>query len=736
MGKSLVIVESPAKARTIRKFLGRNYDVKASVGHVRDLPRSQFGVDIDNNFAPRYITIRGKGEILQELRQAARKVDRVLLATDPDREGEAISWHLAEALKLDASQPVRIEFQEVTKKAVQEALKNPRPIDQRRVDAYHGRRVLDRLVGYKLSPLLWDKVRKGLSAGRVQSVAARLICDREREIEAFVPEEYWSIRARLEGPEPPPFTAKLHHYEQEKVTIPDEATAQAHVARLQEGTFVVAKVQRRERKRHPAPPFTTSTLQQEAARRLGFTARRTMSVAQQLYEGLDVGPEGTVGLITYMRTDSVRVAEEAQQEARAFIEERHGPQYRPSRPPQYRSRADAQGAHEAIRPTSVFRHPDDVKPYLNRDQAKLYQLIWERFVASQMTPAVYDTVTVDVENGPYMLRATGSTLKFPGFMVVYREHEEEGSGEGDEGDEGTELPPLNEGDVLTLRGLDAKQHFTQPPPRYTEAALVKAMEEAGIGRPSTYAPTIETLRRRGYVEMVDRRFVPTELGFIVVDLLKEYFPTVVDVEFTARMEARLDEVEEGRRQWTDIVAEFYEPFSKALEKAYADADEVQVEDEVTDEVCELCGRNMVIKTGRYGKFLACPGFPECRNTKPLLQEIGVDCPECGRPLVERRTRKGRIFYGCSGYPECTVTSWKKPVNATCPRCGSFLVEDRRGGRVTGWSCGNSECDYTTTPGTVVPASGRRDGAPNGKGKDAELAVEAGVGKEGSSSRDG
>src|SRR5690606_36190076 len=495
VGKSLVIVESPAKARTIRKFLGRNYDVKASVGHVRDLPRSQFGVDVEDGFKPRYITIRGKGEILQELREAARKADRVLLATDPDREGEAISWHLAEALKLDPSAPTRIEFQEVTKRAVQEALKNVRPIDMRRVDAYHGRRVLDRVVGYKLSPLLWNKVRKGLSAGRVQSVAARLICDREREIQAFVPEEYWSVTVQLEGKTPPPFTAKLHQIEGEKAEIRDGDAAKAVAAALRDGSFTVAKVQRREKKRNPAPPFTTSTLQQEAARRLNFTARRTMNVAQQLYEGLDIGPEGTVGLITYIRTDSVRVAEEAQAEAREVIEARYGKEYRPARPVQYASRGRIQGAHEAIRPTSAARHPDQVKPYLSRDQYRLYKLIWERFLASQMAPAVLDTVTVDIESGPYTLRASGSTVKFPGFMIVYREQEEEREGDGAEPREGEEvaLPPLEEGDSLKLLDVEATQHFTQPPPRYTEASLVRTLEELGIGRPSTYAPTIETL---------------------------------------------------------------------------------------------------------------------------------------------------------------------------------------------------------------------------------------------------
>jgi len=715
VGKKLVIVESPAKAKTISKFLGRGFAVKASMGHVRDLPRSQFGVDIDHGFTPKYITVRGQGKTLQELRKAVKDAERVYLATDPDREGEAISWHLAEVLGLDINSPNRIEFNEITKAAVQSAIKNPRPIDTNLVDAQQARRVLDRLVGYKLSPLLWSKVKRGLSAGRVQSVALRIICDREQEIEAFRPEEYWTITAVFSpsatGKAKESFEAKLHRIDGDKVEVKDEATARSIVARLSHAQFAVTAVSRKERRRNPAPPFTTSTLQQEASRRLGFTARRTMTVAQQLYEGLDIGPEGTVGLITYLRTDATRVSEEAQAEARRFIEEQYGRDFVPAKPYQYKNKEGAQGAHEAIRPTSVLRKPDDLKPYLNRDQLRLYRLIWERFVASQMAPAVFDTLTVDIEGGGGVFRATGSTVKFPGFMAVYTEARDDEASEAEEA-----LPPLEEGQRLKCLRVDPHQHFTQPPPRYSEAMLVKTLEELGIGRPSTYVQIIDTIQRRGYVTVKEKRFVPTELGKIIVDLLKEYFPDIVDVEFTANMEEKLDRIEEGAVGWRQVVGEFYAPFERALENALKEIEEVTIEDEPTDEVCEVCGRNMVIKWGRYGKFLACPGFPECKNTKPLLSEIGVACPDCGKPLVERRSRRGKVFYGCSGYPECSFTSWQRPVAQRCPRCGGLMTRVERRGKEPEHVCLDKECGYRET--APEAAAGERSGEemPNGRAK--------------------
>lgn len=692
LGKTLVIVESPAKARTISKFLGRNYIVKASMGHVRDLPRSQLGVDIENNFTPKYITVRGQGKVLQELRSAAKKADKILLATDPDREGEAISWHLAHALGLEPGEN-RIEFHEITKPAIQRAVKQPRSIDSRLVDAQQARRVLDRIVGYKLSPLLWAKVKRGLSAGRVQSVALRLVCDRENEINEFVPEEYWSITAHLKKESGKSFEAKLHAKGKQRIKVSSKDEADTILNALSGASYVVSKVVLKERRRNPAPPFTTSTLQQEAARRLGFTARKTMSLAQDLYEGLDVGPEGTVGLITYLRTDSTNVAEEAQKMARSFIEERYGKDYRPAKPPKYATRKGAQEAHEAIRPTSVERTPESLKEYLKRDHLRLYRLIWERFLASQMSPAVLDTVSADIEANGYVFRATGSTVKFPGFMTLYIEQGDDDSNEEDE----KMLPELEEGERLLCSQVEPKQHFTQPPPRYTEAMLVKTLEELGIGRPSTYVSIIDTIQRRGYVVKDQKRFVPTELGQIIVDLLKEHFPKIVDVEFTATLEAKLDEVEEGAESWTDVLHEFYAPFAEALAEADKHIEEIEIEDEVSDEICEQCGRNMVIKMGRYGKFLACPGFPECRNAKPLLKKIDVHCPECGGEIVERRTRKGRVFYGCSAYPDCEYTSWQKPVGVRCPNCNTMLVERNRRGKGVEWVCPEKGCGHVQEP---------------------------------------
>ncbi|WP_406678400.1 type I DNA topoisomerase [Moorella sp. ACPs] len=688
MAHTLVIVESPAKAKTIGKFLGRNYTIKSSMGHIRDLPKSQFGVDVEHGFEPHYITIRGKGAIVKELRDAAQKSQRVLLATDPDREGEAIAWHLQHLLDLPPG-PVRIEFNEITRNAVQEAIKKPREIDQNRVDAQQARRVLDRVVGYRLSPLLWRKVRKGLSAGRVQSVAVRLIVDREREIEAFQPEEYWSLTAwLLAGGDGEAFPAKLFKYAGEEPKIKNEEEMHAILAALEGASYVVTQVKQRERRKNPAPPFTTSTLQQEAYRKLNFTARRTMQVAQQLYEGIDLGgSEGPVGLITYIRTDSTRIASVAQLEARDFLMERFGPEYVPEGLRQFKGRKDIQDAHEAIRPTSVWREPEALKNVLTRDQFRLYNLIWERFVASQMQAAVMDTMTVEISAGPCLFRATGSVIKFPGYLRVYQEGSD---GEGKEQEQ--RLPALATGEILQLQSLEPKQHFTQPPPRYTEATLVKTMEELGIGRPSTYAPTIETILERGYVVREQKQFIPTELGRVVVDLLKEHFPDIIDVEFTAQMEQQLDEIEAGKLSWRQVVAEFYEPFSRVLERAEREIDTIELPEEVSEEKCELCGRNLVVKTGRYGKFLACPGFPDCRFTKPLLETIGVNCPRCGGEIVARRTKKGRKFYGCQNYPQCNYVSWDKPTNQNCPRCGTRLVEkaSRQGVRLL---CPSKECGY-------------------------------------------
>lgn len=681
------------------------------MGHVRDLPKSQFGVDEKKGFKPKYITIRGKGDIIKELKSATKKAEKVLLASDPDREGEAIAWHLASLLDVDEQSPCRIEFNEITKQAVQNAVKHPRPIDRHRVDAQQARRILDRLVGYNLSPLLWRKVKKGLSAGRVQSVAIRLICDREDEIQSFVPEEYWSLTAKLLKGRNGIFEAKLHKIEQEKAHIPDETTVQRIISELEDVEFRVAAVTRREKKRQPAPPFTTSSMQQEAYRKLNFTARKTMMVAQQLYEGLDLGKEGPAGLVTYIRTDSTRVSETAAKEAKEFIAGRFGPDYAPEEVQRAVKKGRAQDAHEAIRPTSVAREPDQIKGYLSRDQFKLYKLIWERFVASQMSPAVFDTTSVDIQAGIYLFRVVGSVLKFAGFMQVYiegRDDEEEGGEEGN-------LPALKEGDLLKLRSLVPKQHFTQPPPRYTDATLVKVLEEKGIGRPSTYAPIVDTIIKRGYVIREKKNFYPTELGFVVVELLKKYFPDVIDVEFTAEMEEKLDGIEEGDVNWVKILEDFYLPFRQMLSVAEKEIEQIQVTDEVTDEVCEQCGRNMVIKMGRYGKFLACPGFPECRNTRPLLEPTGVACPRCRGELVLRRSKKGRKFYGCSNYPECEFVVWDRPTNRKCPHCGSLMVmKDARGNKV--FRCSDKDCKGKIT----VTEEDEESGIATGAGKQIHL----------------
>ncbi|CAM2896479.1 type I DNA topoisomerase [Paenibacillus sediminis] len=688
MADALVIVESPAKAKTIGKYLGNKYIVKASMGHVRDLPKSQIGVEVENDFNPKYITIRGKGSVLKELKDASKKVKKVYLAADPDREGEAIAWHLAHALELDDTESCRVVFNEITKQAVKDAFKTPRKINMDLVNAQQARRILDRLVGYKISPLLWKKVKKGLSAGRVQSVAVKIILDRENEISSFVPEEYWSITARLSS-KGTPFEAKFHRFQGEKKELSNEDEVKEILKAIENAEFEVSEVKEKERLRHPSPPFTTSSLQQEAARKLNFRAAKTMSVAQQLYEGVDLGKEGTVGLITYMRTDSTRISVTAQDEARELIVSKYGDSYVPESPRQYSKKAaNAQDAHEAIRPTSALRDPDSVKEYLSRDQLRLYKLVWERFVASQMASAVLDTLTADIQAGEVTFRAVGSKVRFPGFMKVYVEGNDDGTTEEDK-----YLPPLKEGDRLLKEAIEPKQHFTQPPPRYTEARLVKTLEELGIGRPSTYAPTLETIQKRGYVAIEEKKFVPTELGELVIEQMEQFFPEILDVEFTAHMEEDLDHVEEGSEDWVKVLSEFYDSFKKRLEVAEEEMKEIEIEDEVSDELCDKCGRPMVYKLGRFGKFLACSGFPDCRNTKPIIKNIGVTCPSCKEGhIVERRSKKGRIFYGCDRYPECDFVSWDKPAAKPCPKCGSMLVEKRnkQGGKLQCTSCDYNE----------------------------------------------
>lgn len=686
MADTLVIVESPAKAKTIGKYLGSKYIVKASMGHVRDLPKSQMGVDVNRGFEPKYITIRGKGDVLKGLKDAAKKVKKVYLAADPDREGEAIAWHLAQYLGLDLNQPLRVVFNEITKDAIKEAFKHPRHINMDLVNAQQARRILDRLVGYNISPILWKKVRKGLSAGRVQTVTVKLILDREREIREFIPEEYWTISTKLasNGKE---FEAKFYGYDDEKVELKSEEDVKRVLDKMKDQPFVVQKVTKRERKRNPAPPFITSSLQQEAARKLNFRTAKTMRIAQELYEGIDVGnKEGAVGLITYMRTDSTRVSETAQNEAKAYIQEKFGADYIPAEPRVQVKKENAQDAHEAIRPTSVARTPDEVKEFLTRDQLRLYRLIWERFLASQMSSAVLDTMSVDIDAGGVMFRATGSKVKFPGFMKVYIEGNDDGT------EEESFLPPIDEGQTLEQRETTPAQHFTQPPPRYSEARLIKTLEEGGIGRPSTYAPTLETIQKRGYVSLEEKRFIPTELGEIIITLIEEFFPEILNVEFTAHMESGLDEIEEGTANWVQILEDFYKDFAKRVAVAEEEMKEVELKDEESDETCELCGRVMVYKLGRFGKFLACSGFPECRNTKPIVKETGVKCPQCETgQIIERKSKKSRIFYGCNRYPECDFVSWDKPIARPCPKCASLMVEKKR--KKQGVSVVCTKCDY-------------------------------------------
>ncbi|GBD96474.1 MAG TPA: type I DNA topoisomerase [Nitrospirae bacterium] len=744
--KSLLIVESPTKVKTLSKFLGKNFTIKASVGHIKDLPKKELGVDVENNLAPTYVVIEGKEKILKDLKKAAKTAEKIFLGPDPDREGEAIAWHIAGELNGASGKVYRVEFNEITEKAVTEAIRNPRKVDMNLVDAQQARRILDRLVGYKLSPLLWRKVRRGLSAGRVQSVALRLVVDREKEIEAFKPKEYWSITATLEGKEPPPFDAKLFHIDQKKADIKNEAEALGIVDDLKGKSFTVKKIEKKKRRRNPAPPFITSTLQQDAARKFRFTAKKTMLIAQQLYEGIELGGEGSAGLITYMRTDSVKVASEAQEEARALIRGEFGKDYLPQKPPVYKSKKSAQEAHEAIRPTAVIRTPSSIKSYLSRDQYNLYQLIWNRFVASQMHHALLEQTSIDIvpESGnageaeKYIFRATGTVVKFPGFMKLYTESGDNGS------DEEGLLPQLAEGDILKTTGILPKQHFTQPPPRYSEATLVRELEAKAIGRPSTYATILSKIQDRKYTEKIEGRFKPTELGVLVSDLLVERFPELMDYNFTAKMEDNLDRIEEGGLKWVNIVMDFYKPFDKDLAEAMESLGRVKPEDIPTDQVCEKCGKPMVIKWGRHGRFIACTGYPDCKNTMPLenqngegkaqsteVQETDEKCEKCGSPMVlksgrfgrflacskypdckttkpistgikcpddggeivERMTKKGKLFFSCGNYPKCKFASWYKPVNKSCPECGAGVLVEKRTKKEEVLVCLKKECKY-------------------------------------------
>ncbi len=764
MSKSLVIVESPSKAKTLKKYLGRNFNVVASVGHVKDLPKSKFGVDIEKNFKPQYLIIRGKKKILDEIKKAAQAADKIYLAPDPDREGEAIAWHIAEELNGKRNKIYRVLFNEITEQAVKKALTLPGKIDQKKVNAQQARRILDRIVGYKISPLLWEKVRRGLSAGRVQSVAVRLVCEREKEVEAFVPEEYWSITAKLSGANPPPFVARLHSIAGEPIKITNQAQAQEKVQILEGLTYTIQQIERKDKKRNPPAPFTTSKLQQDAVRKLRFSPKKTMMLAQQLYEGVEIGTEGPVGLITYMRTDSTRLSVEAQQEAREYIQSQYGQDYLPGKPNVYKNKKGAQDAHEAIRPTSAQKDPEAIKQFLHKDQYLLYKLIWTRFLASQMNPALLEVTRVDIASGEYLFRATGTVTKFPGFTAVYVEAQDNGtakspgvSSKSQESDEETAagseeeagtLPLLQEGERLELVALEPKQHFTQPPPRYNEALLIKELEEQGIGRPSTYHTIISTIQDRKYVEKVEGRFKPTELGEIVNELLVTHFPDVLNVEFTARMEQELDEIEEGDKKWVDTVRDFYEPFNKRLEKATHEMRDIKREETPTDIVCDRCGLPMVIRWGKNGRFLACTGYPDCRNTKEFVADesgdisvvqkqntvsdlcercgstmviksgrfgrfvacskypeckytkalsTGVKCPQpgCGGNLAEKRTKKGKVFFACSRYPQCNYALWNRPLPRPCPECKApFLVEkyDRKI-QQTRVQCPEKGCQY-------------------------------------------
>ena len=683
MAKYLIIVESPTKVKTIKKFLGSNYDVAASNGHVRDMPKSQLGFDVENNYEPKYITIRGKGDILAALRKSVKKSDKVYLATDPDREGEAISWHLSKALKLEEKDIHRITFNEITKTAVKESLKHPRAIDMDLVDAQQARRMLDRMVGYRISPLLWAKVKRGLSAGRVQSVTLRIIADREEEIAAFIPEEYWTLDADFTIPgERKPLTARFYGTEKEKITIHSKEELDTITKKLEGAKYQVAEVKKGERTKKAPVPFTTSTLQQEASKVLNFSTQKTMRVAQQLYEGVDVKGSGTVGIITYLRTDSTRISDEADASARAYIEENYGKEYVSAAVQEKKSGKKIQDAHEAIRPTDITRTPFALKESLTRDQFRLYQLIWKRFAASRMANAQYTTTSVKIDAAGYRFHVSASKKKFDGFMAVYVQDEEE-KGEGN-----LLVKEISSETQLNFKSFEEKQHFTQPPAHYTEAALVKTLEELGIGRPSTYAPTITTIINRRYVAKENKNLYMTELGEVVNNIMVQAFPSIVDVNFTANMESLLDKVEEGVVNWKTVVSNFYPDLDEAVLNAEKELAKVKIEDEVTDIVCEECGRNMVIKYGPHGRFLACPGFPECRNTKPYLEKIGVACPKCGKDIVLRKTKKGRKYYGCENNPDCDFMSWQKPSKEKCPKCGGIMVE--KGNKLL---CINEACGY-------------------------------------------
>lgn len=685
MAKSLVIVESPAKAKTIEKFLGKShYTVKASVGHVRDLPKSQLGVDIENNFEPKYINIRGKGDVIKELKKEAKKAKRVYLATDPDREGEAISWHLSYILNIDEEEKCRIEFNEITKDAIKKAIKNPRNINLNLVDAQQARRVLDRLLGYQISPILWQKVRKGLSAGRVQSVTTKLICEREEEIKAFEPKEYWTIELIASNKEGNNLTLKFYGKDNEKIELENEEQVKEILKTIENGNLVVTKIESRSRRKSAPKPYTTSVLQQDAANKLNFTTKKTMMVAQELYEGIDVKGEGTVGLISYIRTDSKRISEEAREKAKGYIIESIGENYYKDHTKDSKGKKEkkVQDAHEAIRPTSVDRTPDSIKDSLSKDQYKLYNLIWRRFVASQMEDSVFDVLNVECKIEDLIFKATGSKLKFDGYTKIYNFTEREDK----------ILPSLDEGENLQIQEYDPQQHFTSPPPRYTEASLVKTLEELGIGRPSTYAPTITTILNREYVEKDGASLVPTELGIIVTKILDENFQKFMEVDFTADMESQLDQIEEGNAEWKKVVEEFYSPLAEAIRVAIEKIEKVNM-DEETDEICELCGSNMVIKYGRFGKFMACKNYPECKNTKPIVNKIGVKCPKCKEgDIIMRKSKKKKVFYGCSNYPECDFVAWNKPVEEPCEVCGSYMYEkySKSGTKIV---CSNKECKH-------------------------------------------
>ncbi len=681
---TLVIVESPAKAKTIEKFLGSRYKVVASNGHVRDLPKSQLGVDVEHGFEPKYITLRGRGDVLERIKKEAKEADRVLLATDPDREGEAISWHLAQILKLDTASKCRIEFHEITANAVKNAIKKPRTINMDLVDAQQARRVLDRIVGYKISPILWVKIRKGLSAGRVQSVATRIVCDREDEINSFVPEEYWTLTAKLRAGAKKSFDVRFYGEDGAKVDLKTEAQTNAVIARIGDSAFTATEVKSGEKHKHAAPPFTTSSMQQDASRKLGFTTKRTMMVAQQLYEGVEIGKKGATGLITYIRTDSVRIADEAQKAARAYIADTYGEAYLPNTPNVYRGRRNAQDAHEAIRPTDVKNDPKTLKPFLTSDQYKLYKLVYERFLASQMSEALLDATTATFDANGAQFKATGSRVRFAGFSAVYTE----GRDLSEEDD--VQLPAIAEGDRFPKDSLEGQQKFTQPPARYTEATLVKTLEEKGIGRPSTYSPTISTIIDRGYIMRDKKTLVPTELGFAVTSLMKSSFPDIVDIAFTANMEEELDSVEDGSEQWQSVVGAFYGPFMETVGTAEKSAEKIRIPDEVSDIPCDKCGAMMVYKTGRFGRFLACPNFPTCRNTKSIVETVeGVPCPKCGAAIVKKHGKK-KVFYGCERYPECDFTSWDLPVKTKCPKCGGLMVQ-KRGQNGTFIQCADPDC---------------------------------------------